>query len=473
MTTGNSPAEATDRAAGLDPATAEDPIFSPLEFRNLTVKNRVFRSNISGRFDNYDGSGSPVRINWELKFARGGVGTIISSFVPVVIEGRIVPNYATIDHDDRIRFWRELGERVHEHGCKFIMQLSHGGRQRDIVGFERPTSFGPTAQIERIHGLRANAMDSAHIKQTVRDFADGARRARAAGLDGVELHSANGYLFTQFLSSAINDREDEYGGSLENRARFILEVVRAIRTEVGDDFHLQAKISAVDHNNAVLPWEPRGNTINDSVQVCRWLEEAGVDAIHVSTGSMFPHPRNPAGFFPVDVAAQTYGAMISTARFGLRNYIVFRTPGLRRLFQWIWGRTTPDADHIEGLTLPDARRIKKAVSIPVICTGGFQTASVIRRAITEGDCDGVSMARTLVANNDLVNLFAGGHDQAPRPCTYCNRCLIHTLQNPLGCYEEKRFDSREEMVEQVLSVYRPSWPPEAEAERGEAAPATV
>src|SRR6185369_13214611 len=115
---------------------ATDPIFEPLQLRGFTVKNRIFRSSISGRFDNYDGSGSPVRINWELKFARGGVGAIISSFVPVAIRGRILPNYACIDRDARIPFWRELGERVHEHGCKFILQLSHGGRQRDIGGFE-------------------------------------------------------------------------------------------------------------------------------------------------------------------------------------------------------------------------------------------------------------------------------------------------------------------------------------------------
>ena len=458
MTGGTTSAGTSDRAGagGGGGAGGEDPIFQPLEFRNLTVKNRVFRSNISGRFDNYDGSGSPVRINWELKFARGGVGAIISSFVPVVIEGRIVPNYATIDRDDRVPFWRELGKRVHEHDCRFIMQLSHGGRQRDIVGFERPTNWGPTARREAIHGLRANAMDRAKIKETVRDFAQGARRAREAGLDGVELHSANGYLFTQFLSSAINDRKDEYGGSLENRARFIREVVRAIRAEVGDDFHLQAKISAVDHNNAVFPWEPRGNRIEDTVQVCRWLEEDGVDALHVSAGSMFPHPRNPAGEFPVDVAAQTYGTMISTAAFGLRNYIIFRTPGLRRVFKWAWERTVPPKDRIEGLNLPHARKIKEAVSVPVICTGGFQTASVIRRAIADGSCDAVSAARTLVANNDLVNLFAQGHDRAPRPCTYSNRCMVHTLQNPLGCYDETRFDTREEMVDQVLSVYRPS-----------------
>ena len=437
--------------------TADDPIFQPLEFRSLTVKNRIFRSNISGRFDNYDGSGSPVRINWELKFARGGVGAIISSFVPVVIEGRIVPNYATIENDERIPFWRELGERVHEHGCCFIMQLSHAGRQRDIAGFEHPTGFGPTARREPVNGLRANVMDRKRIKQTVRDFAAGARRAREAGLDGVELHSANGYLFTQFLSPAINDRTDEYGGPLENRARFLLEVVRAVRSAVGDDFHLQAKISAVDYNKAFSFWDmSTQTTIEDSVQVCRWLEEAGVDAIHVSAGNAFPHPRNPAGDFPVDVAAQTYGAMISTATFGLRNYIIFRTPGLRGIFKSLWERTVPKHDKIEGLNLPNARRIKEAVSVPVICTGGFQTASVIRRAISDRSCDAVSAARPLVANNDLVNLFAQGRDRAARPCTYCNRCLVHTLQDPLGCYEPIRYDSREDMVEEILSVYKPS-----------------
>src|SRR5688572_23057652 len=113
-----------------------DPIFEPLEFRNLTVKNRIFRSNISGRFDNYDGSGTQTRINWELKFARHGVGAIISSFVPVTIRGRIVPHYATVHRDEQIPFWRELGARIHEEDCKFIMQLSHAGRQRDIPGVE-------------------------------------------------------------------------------------------------------------------------------------------------------------------------------------------------------------------------------------------------------------------------------------------------------------------------------------------------
>src|SRR3954471_7518328 len=229
-----------------------DVIFEPLRFKNLTVKNRVFRSNISGRFDNYDGSGNQARINWEVKFARGGVGAIISSFVPVLIRGRIMPNYATIDTDERIPFWRAVGKAVHEFDCKYILQLSHGGRQRDVPGIEYPLGQSSTSKADPMHGFECKAMTPTEITQTVNDFAEGARRAREAGLDGVELHGANGYLITQFLSSAINDRKDEYGGSLENRARFVVEIVKAIRKKVGNDYHLQMKISATDHNNALL-----------------------------------------------------------------------------------------------------------------------------------------------------------------------------------------------------------------------------
>jgi 2,4-dienoyl-CoA reductase (NADPH2) len=435
---------------------AFDEIFQPLHFRNLTLKNRILRSNVSGRFDNYDGSGNQARINWEVKFAKGGVGAIVSSFVPVHLRGRIVPNYAMIDSDSRIPFWRKVGEAVHAHDCKFILQLSHSGRQRDVPGIEFATGLSSTGNADPTHGFQCESMGTAQIGEVVNAFADGARRAREAGLDGVELHGANGYLITQFLSSAINDRKDEYGGSLENRARFVLEVVRAIRTRVGDDFHLQMKISVHEHNDAIAFFGlgASGNTAEESVQVCQWLEQAGVDAIHVSIGSFFPHPRNPAGVdLPAEELAKTYDSMISSGDRAFRNYLLFRSlPAVARR-QWI--DAAPQAQNIEGANLPDARRVKAAITVPVICTGGFQTASVIAGAIRRGDCDAVSIARPLIANNDLVQVFTRGQDRPERPCTYCNKCLVNVVENPLGCYEPSRFASHEAMVAQIMSVFNP------------------
>jgi 2,4-dienoyl-CoA reductase-like NADH-dependent reductase (Old Yellow Enzyme family) len=435
-----------------------DIIFTPLKFRNLTVKNRIFRSNISGRFDNYDGSGNQARINWEVKFAKGGVGAIISSFVPVHIRGRIVPNYAMIDDDSRIPFWKAIGRAVHEHDCKYILQLSHSGRQRDINGIEIPLGLSSTDKADPIHGFRCERMTIAQIREVVQYFAEGARRAREAGLDGVELHGANGYLITQFLSSAINDRRDEYGGSLENRARFVLDIVKAIRARVGNDFHLQMKISATEYDDALALFGrgPSGNTVADSTKVCQWLVEAGVDALHVSTGSFFPHPKNPAGTdLPVEDLAKSYDTMISSGERTFANFLLFSgvSGGIARR---AWNDAAGDPDKIEGANLPDARAIKQSVTVPVICTGGFQTASVIREAIGRGDCDAVSAARPLVANNDLVNLFAQGLDRAPKPCTYCNKCLVNVVENPLGCYDETRFDSRDEMIRQIMSVFKPA-----------------
>jgi 2,4-dienoyl-CoA reductase (NADPH2) len=435
---------------------AYEHIFRPLQFRNLTIANRVVRSSISGRFDNYDGSGNQARINWEVKFARGGVGAIISSFVPVHVRGRIVPNYAMIDDDRHVPFWRAVGHAVHAHGCKFILQLSHGGRQRDLAGVEHPLGLSATDQDDPTHGFKCERMTLAQIRETIGHFAEGARRAREAGLDGVELHGANGYLITQFLSAAINDRDDEYGGVIENRARFVVEIVRAIRARVGDDFHLQMKISVAEHHDAVAFFNkgPSGNTVAESVRVCRWLVEAGVDAIHVSVGSFFPHPRNPAGTdLPVDDLAATYDALASTSAQAFRNYLIFRR--LPALARHQWNAAAPAPHEIEGANLPEARAVRDVVGVPVICTGGFQTAAVIEAAIARGDCDAVSIARPLIANPDLVERFRRGQGRPDRPCTYCNRCLANVIEHPLGCYDETRYPSRDAMVAEIMSVFDP------------------
>ena len=414
-----------------------------------------------------------------------------------------------IDRDERIDDWARLIERIHKpeyEDCKFIIQLSNSGRQRDEEGIDNHLqriargrkAFSSTNCREPIHGFPCQAMTLDDIREMVGFFGEGARRAKAAGADGIETHSANGYLFTQFLSSGINDRRDQYGGPLVNRARFLMEVIRAIRGKVGNDFHFQVKISGVDRNNAVLPWEKPGNKIEDSIQVCKWAENPvewakaanedvtqwqgvqGADAIHVSSGSMFPHPLNPPGEMPIEDLARTYESVTSTGELTFRNLVLFHFAAGRWIFKTFWDRikkrnpgyrldgvpevstaiTPGDMDErlraYQGVSLGDARRIKEAVKIPVLCTGGFQQASYIRKAITDGFCDGVAIARPLIANNNLVKQFAEGADLPPRPCTYCNRCLVHAIKDPLGCYEISRYDGDyDKMMREIMSVYRP------------------
>ncbi|HEX8190912.1 MAG TPA: NADH:flavin oxidoreductase [Pyrinomonadaceae bacterium] len=433
-----------------------DPVFTPLNFRRLTVKNRIFRSSISGRFDNYDGSGTQARINWEEKFARGGVGAIISSFVAVSVAGRHVPNFATIHSDEQIPFWRAVGERVHGHDCKYILQLNHAGRQMDFRGVDnlRLPALSSTSEAEPFNGFACRAMSKTEIGSIVRQFAAAARRVREAGLDGIELHGANGYLITQFLSSAINDRRDEYGGSVENRARFLVEVVRAVRAEVGADFHLQVKLNGNDFNNSVFFWRKKGNTVEDAIEICRILEAEGVDALHVSSGSSFPHPRNPRGGLPLDVLRRVY-PIIDMGKRTFPNYVMVRYRLLRPFIKFLW--TRDEGKLIEGNNLDAARAIKARVKVPVLCTGGFQTPEVIRDAVASGSCDAVSIARGLIANNDLPLLLAAGRPPA-RPCTYCNRCLYHVLEDPIGCYDVTRYADHEKMLANIMSVFHSGAP---------------
>ena len=261
--------------------------------RNPDGQEPLFRSSIAGRFDNYDGSGTQARINWDLKFARGGVGAIISSNAPVDERGRIVPGYAT-STGRQIPFWRELGGRVHEHDCKLHPPARlrrpparHPGHRVTERRWARPTSRS------RSTASSASADGRRRSREIVARFAQAARRAREAGLDGVELARRERHAHHAVpLARRSTTAKDEYGGSLENRARFVLEIVRAIRAEVGRDFHLGFKISVDEATRELLPWLRRGNTVEDVVQ------SAAGSRRPASTASTSRRQRLPASAQP-------------------------------------------------------------------------------------------------------------------------------------------------------------------------------
>ena len=442
-----------------------DPIFRPLTINGVTFKNRVMRSSLGGRVDYYDGSMSEARIAWDRRFARGGVSAIISSNSGIRPDGVAVPGYATIDDDRTIKSWRRLVAEVHQFDCRYIIQLHFSGRQRDIprkefVGIPAP---GATDRPDLLYGLRSRRMTIPEIHDLVQDYARAAQRAREAGADGIEIVACNGYVLHQFLSSAINDRDDEYNGDLRARARVMLEVLRAVRAAVGRDFFVSMKLSGRDEHNAFTAPLVRavGNTLADTIELSRWLADAGLDAIHLSQGDSFPHPLVPAGGLPTEDARRVYSAIFYEGTRTRLTFLMLQFALFRRLFEWNWGRRMPFKrdgvllpDKIEGMNQDDAAKIKQASGLPLICVGGWQTAGRIREALNAGHCDVVSIARGLLANPDLVHRFAGGQDQPERPCTYCNKCSVNALLYPLACWEEARFDSRQQMFDEAYSVYK-------------------
>ncbi len=237
----------------------------------------------------------------------------------------------------------------------------------------------------------------------------------------------------------------------------------AVRAAVGRDFFVSVKLSGRDDHNAWTAPLNRtvGNTIDDSATVASWLAEAGLDAIHLSQGNSFPHPRVPAGLFPADDARHTYAVMYYEGSRVPVTFFMLQFAPLRRLIAWNWGRRMPFKrgetllpEVVEGMNQADAAKIKQASGLPVICVGGWQTAGPIREALNAGYCDIVSIARGLLANPDLVQRFAAGQNAPEKPFTYCNKCAMNALTHPLACYEESRFESREQMFAEAYRVYQ-------------------
>jgi 2,4-dienoyl-CoA reductase-like NADH-dependent reductase (Old Yellow Enzyme family) len=275
-------------------------LFQPLTLRGVTARNRIWVAPMCQySVDRRDG----VPTDWHLvhlgSLARGGAGVVITEATAVTPEGRISPQDTGIWNDAQVAAWRRIVDFVHGQGAVAGMQLAHAGRKASTL----PALGGPSGSVPEEDGgwqtvapsavafdgyAAPVALDPAGIEDVVTAFVAGARRALEAGFELLEIHAAHGYLLHQFLSPLSNRREDEYGGTLENRARLLLRIVREVRAAIGEDVPLLVRFSGTD-------WAEGGWTVEETATVAGWAHEAGADLFDISTGGLVAGVRIPLG----------------------------------------------------------------------------------------------------------------------------------------------------------------------------------
>ena len=352
-------------------------LFSEGSIKGVALKNRIVRSATWEGM--CDGEGNPTDRLIELyrTLCRGGVGLIVTGYTFVRADGREMPGTMGIHSDDRIPALKRLTDAVHEEGGRIFCQLFHaGGRARTAVTGARP--LAPSANKGATVPDPPEAMSKQDILELVTAFAHGAGRARRAGFDGVQLHGAHGYLINQFLSPLTNARRDAYGGSLENRMRFLREVYNAVRREVGPSWPVTIKLTAADNI-------PGGFTLEEAVTVARNLEEWGIDAIEVSSGTRESGEEGPA-------------------------------------------RVKIDSPEREAYNASSARRIKMEVKVPVIVVGGFRSPEVGETILGNGGADFIALSRPFIREPGLVRKWEA--DRTHRAlCVSCNGCFLAGMKD--------------------------------------------
>lgn len=288
------------------------------------------------------------------------VGTIITGYSYVMEDEQPNPGMMGIYDDRFIDAYKPLTDLVHKNECNIIMQIVYGGSSTRFNTEDR-IIWGPSEVENPSSKITPKEMSKEEIKILINAFAEAALRAKNAGFDGVQLHGAHGYLYSQFLSPYFNRRNDEYGGSIENRGRIIFETLSAIKEKVGEDFPVLIKINSRDYFEGGLEFE-------DSLWICEKLEKLGIDAIEVSGGGVDKTRKKEAYY------------------------------------------------------LKEAAEIAKNLDIPVILVGGNRTPSEMESILNTTDIEYLSMSKPFLREYDIVSRWLSG-DMEKSKCITCNQCF--------------------------------------------------
>lgn len=365
------------------------PLFQPGRLGTLRIENRIIMPAMASQLAEPDGRVSERLLDYYRARAQGGAGLIIPAYASVSADCPLMFNMSIYD-DSWTSDWARLIDAIHQHGAKAGIQLMHVGMLYLFAGFvPKGAAMKVLAPMPWVReDIPCDVLTGESIQRYIQDFAGAARRAKQAGADLVEVHACHGSLAGMFMSPILNRRTDEYGGSIENRARFPREVVEAIRRDVGPDFPISVRINATDDLEG-------GTTIEEAMDQARILESAGADAISVSRGIEF------------------------------------------------WATTTiPSYLYPDGSMLDLVDGIKRAVSIPVMAAGKI-TPELARDVIAEGRADFVALGRPLLADPELPNKLREGRIEEVRRCIYCMNCLNQDRRSGRGSCSVNPFLNRE------------------------------
>ncbi len=374
-------------------------LLAPGRIGKLELRNRIVMAPMGSSFGGHDGKVTDRLLAYYEARAKGGAGLLTTGVCAIAFPaGTSEPHQLGISGDEFIPGLAQLVERAHRHGAKMAIQLVHHGKvaARDIAegrelwvpsvppsgksGFVAALSREEMATFVSNLGSnppRYRVMDAADIAQMTAWFVAASERAKRAGFDGIELHAAHNYIFAGFLSPHYNQRTDAWGGPLENRARLLLDTIRAVKAQVGADFPVWLRLDGSELHTE------HGITLEDAVATARLAEQAGVDAVHVSA----------------------YASIRSGSEF-----------------------TDAPLPQQPGAFIPFAKAVRQAVSVPVIVAGRIEP-EVAAQGIAAGDFDFVAMARKLLADSDLPNKLIANRPQDIRPCVYCYVCVSQIFLN--------------------------------------------
>ncbi len=343
-------------------------IFEPLRIGAMEIKNRIVLPPMGTGYSEERKIGSRIIDYYEAR-ARGGTGLIITEGIAPGVKSQ-GPRQLSLGDDQDLSGWRKLVDAVHRHGAKIAVQLHHAGYEHRDGAFVQvaPSAIKVPGRMIGVMGQLPHELTVEEIGEIVRWHADATKRAKEVGIDAVEIHSAHQYLIASFLSSASNKRQDQYGGTLENKSRLLIEVIEAMKAAVGPDYPIWPRINVCEYG------VEDGITIDESRKVVPLAVKAGAQAIHASA----------------------YAA-----------------------FSFITKAPLPD---IPAYLVPLAEEVKKVTKVPVIAVGRLDL-KIGEKALVEGKADLIAIGRRLIADPDLPKKTAEGHLDEIKTCIGCFECI--------------------------------------------------